>query len=1087
MNKENEPRLRLVSLLRELFQLDEPDLDFGFYRIMHAKSDEVSKFIEEDLLGIIQKTFGEEDESLIAEKKEAYKRAIRQAKEFGVADPEATEPVKKAKEAYLVAENRTSAESQVYDHLFRFFERYFDNGDFMSRRYFLRESEDRASPYAVPYDGRDVFLHWANRDQYYIKTAEYLTNFTFDPSNAPEYKELHGKLLQSTPLKVHCRIVSGTEGEHNNARESEQSVRFFIIHKKEPLKLEIGDNGYKELVIQFEYRSDGEKIGHNATWRTRRIEEASSTIKTALSNMEGGSDFYRALLTAAPTEMKKERTLLDKYLSRYTSRNEVDYFIHKDLSGFLRRELDFYIKNEVMRLDDIVTAEAPSVESYLAKIKVLRKIANQIIEFLGQVEDFQRRLWLKKKFVVDVEYCITLDRIRDDFFTEIAMNEAQRKEWVKQFRINELNGYSEPLLVDFLKVNNSLPVDTVFFDRQFKEKILAEIDDLDDQQVGTLFHSNNASALSLIQRKYSQTAKVVYIDPPYNTDSNSILYKNSYRHSSWLTMMYPLLVQSKKLELNQYGVHAISIDKAEISNLMQILKELFGGKEIVPISVIHNPGGTMGKNFSGTGEFCVFVFDDQRKCIALEDRAESPDVRDFMNTAKGSTGNHLRHTGKTCFYPIYVKGNQVLGVGNVEHDESHPPRNKILEDGTIAVYPIDYDGEERKWVLGRETVEKQLHELTVKEDARTGTMRIVRTKSRINYKTVWTKRDYSAKKYGTELLGHMIPLTRKMDPLYPKSIHLVKDILTAALGEVEDGLIIDYFAGSGTTGDSVLKINKELGKNHKFVLAEMGGHFDSVLRQRILKSAYSSEWTEGKPVARDGTSIVLKYIRLESYEDSLNNLSFRKSALPLGETDFRQKYMLRYWLDYETKSSPTMLNLEKFCDPTDYIIRVKRANSEEYIEKNVDLIETFNWLIGLHVVHLDKWRRYFGSFKREVDRELPGDVNTRLSLEDDLREMNEGKWQIRKIEGYTYSSPGDKNSYERTLVIWRKLTGELEQDNLILDEWFKKFRSSERYSEFDVIYVNGSNNLMNIRTRKENWNVRLIEETFHKTMWDVEG
>ena len=144
--------------------------------------------------------------------------------------------------------------------------------------------------------------------------------------------------------------------------------------------------------------------------------------------------FRDLLATKVPTDGIKERTLLAKYLRTYTARNTMDYFIHKDLGGFLRRELDFYIKNEIMRLDDIETADAPQVEAYLARVKVLRRIARHLIDFLAQLEDFQKKLWLKKKFVTDTQYCITLDRIPESFYPEIAANEAQREEMGQPLR-----------------------------------------------------------------------------------------------------------------------------------------------------------------------------------------------------------------------------------------------------------------------------------------------------------------------------------------------------------------------------------------------------------------------------------------------------------------------------------------------------------------------------------------------------------------------------------------------------------------------------------------------------------------------------
>jgi hypothetical protein len=146
---------------------------------------------------------------------------------------------------------------------------------------------------------------------------------------------------------------------------------------------------------------------------------------------------------------------------------------HKDLGGFLRRELDFYSKNEVMHLDDIEHESAPRVEQYLSKIKVIRRIAHKIIQFLEQRENFQKKLWLKKKFVIETNYCITLDRVPEELYPEIAANDAQREEWVRLFAIEEIKGdpttpgYSEPLTIAFLRENPMLLLDTRFFTREF--------------------------------------------------------------------------------------------------------------------------------------------------------------------------------------------------------------------------------------------------------------------------------------------------------------------------------------------------------------------------------------------------------------------------------------------------------------------------------------------------------------------------------------------------------------------------------------------------------------------------------------------
>jgi adenine-specific DNA-methyltransferase len=417
----------------------------------------------------------------------------------------------------------------------------------------------------VPYNGEEVKLHWANADQYYIKSAEYFSNFTFDLRQAQEIRALRqqnqiGILLgaeDESPLKVHVLVVEATEGEHGNVKASEANKRFFILHAENPVALtETG-----ELVVNFEYRPDPEKTGQENTWRDKRNTEAVETILERLQAMAaaGGehekqvAEYLRLFKVPAPTDSDKKRPVLAKYVNQYTARNTMDYFIHKDLGGFLRRELDFYIK-EVMRLDDIENAEAPAVESYLAKIKVLRRIAGKLIDFLAQLEDFQKKLWLKKKFIIETNYCITLDRVPVELYPQIVENKEQIQEWVKLGFIEENNPQitqinadllgenlwesalsADNISVEFLKANNKLVLDTRFFDDDFKARLVASIENFDEQCDGLLIHSENFQALKLIEERYRKQVRATYIDPPYNTVHSEIVYKNQYKHSSWLS------------------------------------------------------------------------------------------------------------------------------------------------------------------------------------------------------------------------------------------------------------------------------------------------------------------------------------------------------------------------------------------------------------------------------------------------------------------------------------------------------------------------------------------------------------------------
>ncbi len=1107
-------RNRLLKKLKELFQLDQPDLDFGFYRIMHAKARQVSEFIDNDLLGIVEEAFGQTDQAHKEALKARIDEAIETAKKFGAPDPEQTEPVKEARRRYEAAADSASAEADIYDHLYRFFERYYDDGDFISRRYYARETPGRAAPFAIPYNGEEVKLHWANADQYYIKTSEYFNTFTFNLSHAARtqmernLKEKEGDkggffgiTAKDVPdgLRVHFRVVEATEGEHGNIKATDATKRYFIIHKEKPVET----NAAGELTINFEYRPDPEKTGQEGTWREKRNAEAVETILSYLKSRAGeddGSDvFLRFLTIPSPTESDRKRPLLAKYINQYTARNTKDYFIHKDLGGFLRRELDFYIKNEVMHLDDIENADAPAAESYLSKIKVLRKIAGKLIDFLAQLEDFQKKLWLKKKFVVETNYCITLDRIPEELYPEIAANEAQHDEWVRLFAIDEIKGdlagpgYSRPLTVGFLKANDKLVVDTRFFSDEWKTRLIGTIEGLDEKCDGLMIQSENSQALSFLDLRYGKQIEYVYIDPPYNTNEAAFVYKNEYKHSSWATMVSNSVSRSLKL-LKGTGVLSAAIDDLEQPTLVHVLDVLFGMDNRLGTLVVETkPSGRTNDNFLATcHEYLQFygvsptgtdigffeLTDEQKAQYAETDSNGAHKWRDFLRTGGYSTPEERPNS----FYPVYYDRD----TGEITLEE---------KTSFIRILPIDSEGKRRVW---RKTPVSFMKHLDAKEirvvENRSGQWKVQiidRIKEGVRPKSVWVGKAYDAASHGTKLLKSMFGNTSPFT--FPKSLYSVRDAIRIVTGNLEVGCtILDYFAGSGTTGHAAISLNREDEIHRRYILVEIGNHFYTALKPRIQRAVYSEVWKGGKPTSREsGISHCFKYLRLESYEDTLNNLRFDENPVRAetiaGSSSLKEDYMLHYLLDVETRGSQSLLNIDAFTDPTAYTLKVKKPGSDEYVERAVDLFETFNYLIGLRVIHIAQPQTFNAVFTRLFDPELPEDQHTRLVLEGKLSQDPTGPWWFRKVEGWV---PGDRQNpnngqREKVLIVWRKLTGDLEKDNLILDEWFEKNRISTRDFEFDTIYVNGSNNLPNLLKEGDTWKVRLIEEEFMKRMWDT--
>ena len=987
--------------LQEIFMMDHAELDFGIYRIMNHKRNQINDFLDNQLLPQVEKTLQEyvkTDDTLQQE----LTKAIEGCKNLGI-DPDTNPKVQQLRQQ--IAQSSTGIDdlqNTVFSRLTQFFSRYYEGGDFVSQR---RYKSGGNSAYAIPYNGEEVKLYWANYDQYYIKTSEYFKNYTF-------------KLRDGRRI---CFVLIDASTEQNNNKNTNGMERRFDILRTEDGK-PVVEEVDGELHISFTY-----ELMPKATKQKELNKKAFEALSAAVP-----AAWQELLMKEQVTD---ESVLLEKHINAYTAKNSFDYFIHKDLGGFLSRELDFYIKNEVFVIADL---DAAKLQSQLAVVKAIEKVGQKIIDFLAQLENFQKRLWLKKKFVVQSDYCITLDRVPEKFYPEICANEEQRKEWVRLFAIDEISGdmmsvaYSEPLTIDFLKdeQNKYLVLDTKFFSLQFKHKLLAEIEDLDDHTNGLLINSENFQALNLLQKKYAKQVKCIYIDPPYNADSSEILYKNTFKHASWLSLMENRLSLANNTLVND-GVEIVAIDEVEQCKLSQLLIDLNPEKEVAPVAVVHNPTGQQGYNISFSSEYAIFVYPSfqGKNTLGLEERKD-PNDWDTRTFRDNSGNSNLRTDAKNCFYPIYVKDKKIIGFGDVCADDFHPASRNVDEsNGIIAIYPIDNNGVEKKWVFERGTVESILDELWVK-DISSSEIDIMRTKKKFRFKSCWFDKKYSANSYGSRLLTAM-----KIPFGYPKSIYNVQDCILAGMGEQKKGYILDFFAGSGTTAHAVISINKTDNGSRKYILAEMGNYFDVATRTRVEKAVYSEDWNNGKPVSRKGVSQCFKYIRLEQYEDTLNNLEVNDG---FGKPD-NESYVLRYMLDTETRDS--LINTKDFVRPFDYTIKTTRDN--ELVDTPVDMVDTFNYLIGLHVDNIH-WHK------------------------DD---------NICVVEGTTHIEK------EHALVIWRN-QDVIKNDDL--NDFFRKQDYSTLDREFDVIYVNGDNTLPNLKSDEEHWKVRLIEQELMKRMFGEE-
>lgn len=775
---------------------------------------------------------------------------------------------------------------EMYDKLYSFFKTYFSE----SGSIYFRYTPLKSKVYEMVYSNqRDVALFWKTHMLYYVKTDKLWNNLSIDfPVDWVTYK-------------VHFDVSKMEHKSDNQKRE--------IIYDLKKIQ-------GKEITFEVQYSARGRKTKTDDILREFRKKDVF---------------------------IDEEK--LDEVFKIFEKQNEVDYFINKDAKSFLMEQFDLWLKNYLF--DD----ESDFSERRLRELKTLKDIAFKVIDFISQFEDELVKIWNKPKFVLNSNYIITLDRIAAkndgmDVIDSIIKHkgfEEQKKEWeelgiLKSFDKNKLYRRTIDNGKQLSDEYQHLPIDTKHFDGDLKLEVLSLFENLDEELEGWLIHSENYQALKTLLPKYKNKLKAIYIDPPYNSPSTEIWYVNNYRHASWLTLMSDRLSLGKEL-LNDNGVLICAIDENEQERLGLLFEELFPDYDRTCVTVIHNPGGVQGQNFSYNHEYSYFVYPRNGTYIGLEERSENPDIRPLRDV---STGSHLRKDAKKCFYPILVKGEELIGFGGVCEDDFHPESANVQrEDGVIEVYPIDAQGNERKWVFARQSVETIEDELFVEYNKRRGIYDIIRTKTRFNYKTVWSDKRYNSNSYGSKLLGDL--MGRSDNFSFPKSVHIIEESLYATTQNDCDCIIMDFFAGSGTAAHSVKLLNRKTGGKRKFILVEMAEYFQDVVLPRVKKVAYSYDWKHGKAKSHDGDGLFCKYYELEQYEHVLHKAIYKKTHpfFAFDDESIYQQYVF--------------MKDQKLLEAVEMDYETNKVSIDlTAIYPNADIAETLSNLTGKRIKKIEK-------------------------------------------------------------------------------------------------------------------------------------
>lgn len=1069
---------QLRVFLKDMFQFEDHDLDFGIYRIIRLKRQFIQNFIDgegenslrstvsralsgvqntqsetaRNWLGAFAAQFGEMGRPLwqaLAENPgdEAALTRFKSLFAMPVLSDEQREQAEQQLKIFLETRQLSAEqlEVRVYNHLLNFFELYYQNGDF---GYNTRAASAFKVPYEADYDGSDTLFHWKHKDSYYIKSCNGFHSVRCEingkwlefrlTSGGDEGEETTERNNNKESAIKHYRLMdiqSIDETEADGSCKTVWQVRFALstasttkvelykhiwetvfadgadlspyLHKKpgkgEPAP---GQPLFNDLTGDYD-KTDGGQVKGIGQLRIKfdkyveelaKCDEFSSLGKNAVERQKSLEQDAKAVALWQ----------LDRNLNKFYVGNDADYFIHKDLRGFLTREKSRFIKQVVFSdLESLLHAGNDNTTTLIAR--AFNVVADTLISFLAAIENFQKGLFELKKKVVDNHYLISVGKIPASFHERVFACEAQRKEWIEVFKV-EVSGTAQVVEHPTLVVDTSLYHDS---DPTFQDDLLSlpAFDNLDEQTDGLLINSENWQALNLLQEKFREEIKCMYIDPPYNTGGDGFLYKDNFRHSSWASMIHDRLHLAYPL-LSKNGVLFASIDDKERTQLETQLKQVFGaGNRVEELIWAQNSNKNKSPTYSTNHEY-VEVFAKNLDVVKAEPamfREPKPGYLEMMELVEELNPKYPSiEEIQTAITAVFEKHRQEFKA-QLEDQDIEFDKNLDPWKGLYNYRCCEYRDEKGSYVEEADAAKKnatiwiwresdasmpQVKQDSQKpefRDPKHPAFRFYTPPHRDNelpcphpkrgwawpYKRmdgqtscfaeldedrriVWGKDEKKIpqiKRYLHETetnVGKSVVLDyadgekdltsttgRTRTFASPKPVSLIERFVQQTTTTSE--WIMDFFAGSGTTGHAVMRC-----EHRRFLLTEMGVYFESILKPRIKRVMYSTHWKDGVPVTRGLYQRVVKVQVLEQYEDLLDNLTpvWDDSNLP---PQIPVKYLFRP----EQNAISVSLDLSH---PFSQTLHVGKARAV----KTIDLMETWCYLQGYWI----KSRRIYREFDR---------------------------------------------------------------------------------------------------------------------------
>ncbi len=806
------------------------------------------------------------------------------------------------------------------------------------------------------YNWNDVFFTWKFKDCYYVKTSS-------DYKNYKTLEENVGYDWKQKTFSINIDLKESEEWEKNNnksdkkttyvlknvdIKENEDDYKIFLdfwknLETKNTTKKEILNKIIEKFSEKWIKFSDTENFldsffsSKNKDWIVKDNEKSKDYKKKNTQNdyIKNYNKWIKKREDKIISfwEIKDKQFLyklsyrLEQALYGFISSNENDVFIHKDLEWFLTKEKNFYINTKIIK--DLT--EYNEENSLLAK--TFNEIVSEIIVFLSKIENFQKRIFEMKKYVLEDNYCFTLDKIdetiKEEVYAEILANWEQLKEWweEKLAFIKEWENVDEK----YLENNQTLVVDTKFFNEDFKYKIISKIENLEEELNWLLINSENFQALNRLLNKYRWKVKCIYIDPPYNTWSDGFIYKDSFKHSSWLSMMENRLSLAKEF-LSDDWVIFVNIWEEENTNLEKLLIQIFWEENYISnITRVQKAWWRKWTYFSPSIDYIHVI---SKNINNLEWFDEWVDISLYPKTEIEWPYKWEKYRDDQAFYLSSLDSlrwckNQRYYIKCPDWSFVIPPWNVFPNNKNDWKTVLPETSEDKVWRWAIDSYEKDKDLLIFNKTTNSPLLDENWKQSKYNVyvksylhlrKKDWTvPRNFIADLQNRKWTSTLKKLWIKFP--YSKPHELIQYLLDIIKSD-SNSIVLDFFAWSWTTQQAVIEYNIEeiiriekdikeekkkdnkssknnifelekkllLAWKRKYIWIEMWEYFDKITKPRINKVVYSQNWKNWLPLDNKWISQIFKYQKLEQYEDKLNNIIKQSESLKSENINFIREY-----------------------------------------------------------------------------------------------------------------------------------------------------------------------------------------------------